>query len=498
MDERNSMDERSKRKKRRRRQRQIRVALNLLFIVIIIVALIFGGIKLFEKLRSGKKNGVDINNTQNSESVITTENSTETEAPSEKVTEPATEAVDIMAQAELMAAQYDYDGAIALLQGTEGYSSNTEMQQAVTDYGIARDSLVEYPLDQVTHVFFHSMIVDTTRAFEKGNDDYTTKGLNQVMTTMSEFEKIMQSMYEKGYVMVSLHDMCNVDEAGNVTRGKILLPEGKKAFVLSQDDVSYYHYQDGYGLADKLLIDENGDVKNQYTDADGNVLIGDYDMIPWIDTFVKEHPDFSYHGHKGVIALTGYNGILGYRTDIAYKTRENLDNIQEAWFQKHPDFDEAAYNKECEDAKRVAEAMKAEGWEFASHTWGHIDVGARDLEAIKTDTQKWMNYVSPLIGGTDLIIFAFGSDLGDWTGYTADNEKFNYLKSQGFNIYCNVDSSQYWVQFGAEVANGGQYMRQGRRNLDGYRMYYNPEMLSDLFDATAVFDPARPTPVAPM
>ena len=54
--------------------------------------------------------------------------------------------------------------------------------------------------------------------------------------------------------------------------------------MLSQDDVSYYHYQDGYGLADKLLIDENGDVKNQYTDADGNVLIGDYDMVPWIDT----------------------------------------------------------------------------------------------------------------------------------------------------------------------------------------------------------------------
>ena len=49
----------------------------------------------------------------------------------------------------------------------------------------------------------------------------------------------MQSMYDRGYVMVSLHDMCNVDENGNVTRGKILLPEGKKAFVLSQDDVSY-------------------------------------------------------------------------------------------------------------------------------------------------------------------------------------------------------------------------------------------------------------------
>ena len=85
--------------------------------------------------------------------------------------------------------------------------------------------------------------------------------------------------------------------------------------------------------------------------------------------------------------------------------------------------------------------MKATGWEFASHTWGHINVGQKSLEGIQTDTEKWLNYVSPLIGGTDVIIFAFGADLGDWTGYTTDNEKFNYLKNQGFDIYCNVDST---------------------------------------------------------
>ena len=84
------------------------------------------------------------------------------------------------------------------------------------------------------------------------------------------------------------------------------------------------------------------------------------------------------------------------------------------------------------------------------------------------------------------------SDRGDCQPYTTDNEKFNYLKSVGFDIYCNVDSTQYWVQF------GDTYMRQGRRNLDGYRMYYNPEMVEDLFDAGKIFDKARPTPVPEM
>ena len=400
-----------------------------------------------------------------------------------------------MEQAALMAVQYDYDGAIELLKSQPDYESNTDMQSAVSDYENTKATCTEYPLEQITHVFFHTLIKDTARAFDGDSD---SNGYNQYMTTIDEFNKIIQSMYDKGYVMVSPHDMAVINEDGTMSRGSIMLPPGKIPFVLSQDDVSYYHYMDGDGFASKLVVDSNGEIKNEYIEDDGSVSTGDYDMVPLIDTFVKEHPDFSYHGHKGIIALTGYNGILGYRTDIAYKTRENLDSFQQAWFEQHPDFDEAAYNKECEDAKAVADAMKATGWEFASHTWGHINVGQKSLEGIQTDTEKWLNYVSPLVGGTDVIIFAFGADLGDWTGYTTDNEKFNYLKSQGFDIYCNVDSTQYWVQFGNDVTNGGQYMRQGRRNLDGYRMYYNPEMVEDLFDAKAVFDPARPTPVPPM
>ena len=66
---------------------------------------------------------------------------------------------------------------------------------------------------------------------------------------------------------------------------------------------------DGDGCASKLVLDENGEVKNEYVDADGNVLVGDYDLVPLLDSFIKEHPDFSYHGRKGILAMTGYNGV---------------------------------------------------------------------------------------------------------------------------------------------------------------------------------------------
>ena len=157
--------------------------------------------------------------------------------------------------------------------------------------------------------------------------------------------------------------------------------------------------------------------------------------------------------------------------------------------EEHPDFD---YDKEVKAAKKVAKAMKKDGWEFASHTWGHRNATSSTAAELKTDNKKWEKYVAPILGKTDMIIFAFGADIGDWEGYTSDNEKYEYYKSRGYRYFCNVDSSQYFVQITSE------YFRQGRRNLDGYRMYYNPDMLSDLFDVSEVWDSSRPTPVPEM
>ena len=391
----------------------------------------------------------------------------------------------IYKQAKRYAAQYDYDRAIETLKTSAVWETNEKFQKAIRVYNKKKASCVSWPIEEVTHVFYHTLIVDTARAFD---GDYNSGNYDQVMTTIDEFNQITQSMYDKGYVMVSLYDMATADENGNMTQGEILLPPGKVPFVLSQDDVCYYHYMDGDGFASKLVVDEDGKVRNEYIEEDGSVSVGDYDMVPLIDRFVEEHPDFSYHGAKGIVALTGYNGILGYRTDISYETRpDDLDDNKVQWLNEHPDFD---LNKEREEASAVAQAMKDEGWIFASHTWGHQNVSEISLEKLQSDTQKFKENVDPLIGGTDIIIFAFGADLAGAEDYSG--EKFEYLKGQGYNYYCNVDSSQYFVQLRSN------YLRQGRRNLDGYRMYYNPELLSDLFDAQAVFDPARPVPVPPM
>lgn len=395
---------------------------------------------------------------------------------------------DAVAQAERISMGYDYDGAIELLKSLENYDKDADIVAQIAKYEAAKSTLTAVNMDEITHIFYHSLVVDPARGFA-GNDG-AAAGFKQWMTTVDEFNKITQAMYDNGYVLIDLHDMVTqtTDEDGTVhfTKNQIMLPEGKKPFVLSLDDLSYYHSYDGRGTASKMILDENGKPTCEYIQADGTTVTGAYDCVPLLDQFLEEHPDAAYKGAKGTIALTGYDGILGYRTDIAYKTRENITADQQAWLDAHPDFN---WDQECAEAKKVAEGMMADGWKFASHTWGHIRIGDASLEHIKTDTEKWLNYVAPLVGGTDTIIFAHGQDLADWHDYAADNEKFAYLKSQGFNYFCNVDSSQYFLQI------RDNYVRQGRRNLDGYRLWNDvhgeKNRTSDLFDATQILDPAR-------
>ncbi len=398
----------------------------------------------------------------------------------------------LIEEANFIAAGYDYDGAIDMLKAADGYASDSKLQAMVAEFEATKETLVPLDVTQVTHIFYHTLINNTEKVFDGDSDEH---GYNVYMTTIAEFDKITQEMYNRGYVVVRLRDLVNqtIDENGKVHFTKnenIMLPPGKKGVVISVDDLSYYHYMEDDGYPDKLVVDENGDPKCHVINDDGTESIGDYDVVPRLNTFLTEHPDGAYKGARGLIALTGYNGILGYRTDGDYLERAHLQVNQAKWLEEHPSFD---FEKECEDAKVVAQAIKDSGWEFASHSWGHINVLESSLERIKTDNAKWQKWVAPLIGGTDTIIFAFGADIGSWHPYSYENPKYEYLKSQGFNFFCNVDGSvAAWTQFQEDS------VRQGRRNLDGYLMYRSmteSDILEDLFHVADVFDPVRPTPI---
>ena len=418
----------------------------------------------------------------------------ETTAPPE--TEPP--ATELLAQADFLAAGYDYEGAISLLRSSN-HASRADFQSRAAQYEADSQKLVKWEdMQNITHVFFHTLVVDNARCFD---GDFTEKGYNQYMTTIPEFLKMMDIMYQRGFVLVSPYDIAYeyVDENGQTRMkyGEIYLPEGKTPFVMSQDDVNYYGYMigdvdpdyerpavphaDGDGFAHKIIIGEDGYPTCEYMDANGQIHVGSYDLVPLLEDFIRDHPDFSYRGARAILGMTGYEGVFGYRTKPGYEAE--LNKMHAAG--KYP----YTYAEEVQMAKDVAQCLRDHGWMLASHSYGHPAYGNISADRVATDSDKWEDTVESIIGETDVILFPHGSDIHNWRNYTFDNEKFAALYEDGFRYFFNVDSNTYWNQLGAN------YFRGGRRNLDGFRMYHNPERLEDLFDAKDVFDKARPLPV---
>lgn len=397
------------------------------------------------------------------------------------------QAAMLLEKADFIAAGYDYLGATELLTSFAYYDDFPEMAERVASYQSLDESLVVYQrMDQITHIFFHSLIVDPSRAFD---GEYTDVGYNQYMTTVDEFKEILQQMYDRGYVLVTPYQVAQENSDGTFSYCEIRIPEGKKPFIMSQDDLNYYGYmigakhsygddpifatKEGDGFAHRIVIGEDGYPTCEYMDINGNVTTGDYDLVPVLETFIQEHPDFSYHGARAVLGMTGYEGVFGYRTAPKYETALGTER----------------YQQEVEEATKVALCLRDHGWVLASHSYGHPAYGAISADRVNADSQKWEDTVQSVIGDTDVILYPHGSDIAGIEKYDSGNAKFNYLYEDGYRYFFNVDGHTYWGQMGSN------YYRGGRRNMDGYRMYHNPEMCDDLFDASIVFDKNRPTPV---
>lgn len=156
--------------------------------------------------------------------------------------------------------------------------------------------------------------------------------------------------------------------------------------------------------------------------------------------------------------MTGYEGILGYRTN---KT------------------DSPRYEADITLARILANMLKDEGWSFASHGYGHLDAVKVSAERLKRDCERWREEVEPLVGKTPVYIYPYGSSL------KSDEEKFKLLKENGFSIFCGVGPDGD-IEFKDDFA----YLE--RKSVDGLSISNNSSYLKDLFDCTQVLDTARP------
>ncbi len=348
------------------------------------------------------------------------------------------------------------------------------LDPTVEPEGGVRDGVTYVPYNGIVeHLFFHPVIAYPELAFD---GDYQSDGLDDWMLTVGEFVKILNSLYENNYILVDIADVWSetTDESGKtvMVKNTLYIPEGKKPLIFSYDDVNYYEYMLENGFAYKLIIGEDGKLWTWGLDPQGNEVVSrDLDAVTILDKFVEEHPDFSPFGAKACLGLTGFEGILGYRT---HTTSEGWTAEKEVYRQQ-----------EIEAVKPIIEELKRTGWTFASHTWGHIRLGSGNMTRITDDTERWFTEVGSLIGETTIILYPHG-DRPDGNDWTLTGETFRYLHEKGFRVFCSVgiESFSYIKKdIGAVICDrmhpDGTTLRSAKC-LERYMKFYDAREIIDL------------------
>lgn len=385
----------------------------------------------------------------------------------------------LLASAKEAADALDYQRAIDLIDTFKGdISKYAELSQKRAEYVQKMSELVVYSDPNIVpHLSFQMLIADPARAFV--NEDYGNS-YNRNYVTTDEFEKILQQLYDNGYMLVSIYDLAERSE-GTFYAGTLHLPVGKKPIVLSQVAANYFTYMtdgDDDGLPDKdgagfpycLALDGDGNFISKMIDAEGNEVVGDFDFVTILEKFIAEHPDFSYQGARAVLAVTGYDGIFGYRTNPEVRETQGSEY----------------YAQQLSGAQKIVDALKEAGYDLACYSYENISYGDSAVDLINGDLSQWAEQVTPILGDVDILVYPYGDDIYDGMTSVYSGDKYDALYNAGFRIFVGMNND---MPASAQVTDS--YFRQTRRWVTGAKMTYASESFADLFNSAAVLNNQR-------
>lgn len=305
----------------------------------------------------------------------------------------------------------------------------------------------------IYHIFFHSLIAYPEIAYSKEING----AFDEDCITVDEFKRTLEELYKNNFILIdirSTYESVMENEKQAIKDKKLNLPEGKKPVIISIDDMVYDPLKTGMGMVDKIIIDENGEFATYTKHKNGTEIISqDNEIIPILERFIKEHPDFSFNGAKATLALTGWVGILGYRIDRLSPNRQS----------------------EIDAVKPIVEKLKEKGWSFACHGYGHRH--SRDISygLFEDDTNKWIKEIGSIIGPTDIYVYPYGQIL------SVQDAKYKLLLDNGFKVFCGVNSKPTWKNYESSIF-------MDRQAIDGYSLRNYKQALQPLLNTEQVID----------
>mgnify|MGYP005773351681 FL=1 len=313
----------------------------------------------------------------------------------------------------------------------------------------------------VEHLFTHCLIAHPEIAF--ADDNEYGKHLDRDCLTPTEFRRILQFLYEDGYALVDIRKTFR-EKGSYAERIAFEFPADKKPLILSFDDVVYASKNKGKGMSDKIIVTSNGQLA-AYTEKHTPQIHGE-EFVPILEEFIMKHPDFSYEHARGTIFLTGFDGILGYRTqrDSPNRTEERVR------------------------ARTVVNTLKKKGWNFGCHSYAHGHMKKYSTEHMLSDIKKWKTEVEPLVGKTQIYAYPYG----EWVlGENCSDPRQQALISAGFRLFCGVGNQPFYSKFPFK-SDTVKVLFQDRCALDGISL--RSGNCSRFFPAQEVYDTNRPIP----
>lgn len=298
-----------------------------------------------------------------------------------------------------------------------------------------------------------SLSFNTLMAFPEkalGDNNNLSASFDESKITTTEFKNILYELYKNNYVLISTNQII---DSKTLEQIPLKLPKNKKPILLVFDNVSYKSNYQNLGEIDKIIIDRNNNLATYTTKKSIQDRVAyDNEFILILETFIKQFPDFSFNGAKGIIFLTGENGILGYNT--------NHKNASSKY-----------------ESKRVSEVikkLKSLGWQFGCNNYSYkLDSSLSDMEFAK-DLSLWNAEVSPLIGTTNLYAYPYGEN-------DENSSKQELLITSGFKIFFECGDPNP-IQKVSDTYHFYYY------KINGEALRENTQILDKLFTCEKVYD----------